>query len=85
VSPTIGVEDIKSFLGSGTKTLTQHDLYFRKQSMLMKNAVLPKTERAKIARKMNFQSHHSDLLSIPKSRNMSEKFASTLQAGHKIT
>ena len=54
--------------------ITKHDLYFMKQEKLMRNAALPIHERDKIYKKMNFQSNHSDMLSIPASKNVREKF-----------
>ena len=57
------------------KKLTKEDLYFRKQDRLMQNAVIPKFERNKMTRKMHFQTHHANMLALPKKQE--EKYATT--------
>jgi hypothetical protein len=49
------------------------DLYFRKQNMLMRNAILPAHEIAKMNQKHAFQSKHVEMLSIPKQQRVREK------------
>ena len=40
----------------------------------MRNAAIPDTERQRINEKMKFQTNHCDLLSLPKSKHVREKY-----------
>ena len=44
------------------------------QERLMVNAILPEAERLKQNQKARFQIRHADLLSMPKTRNMRQKY-----------
>jgi hypothetical protein len=56
---------------------TKDDIYFRNQLKLMSNSNIPESERIKINRKARFQSEHTNLLSMPKQRNIRQKFLVT--------
>jgi hypothetical protein len=66
--------DIRSMLWDYNKKLSKHDMYFRNQDRLMRNAIIPPQEIKKINEKYQFQTKHSDILSVPNPRNIRKKY-----------